>query len=100
MDGTQSRAPARTYPVMTRREIEALIAEGRNIIIKDQHVLKVDAWMKYHPGGDKAIQHMIGRDATDEVNAYVLSTPELRSLLAHPPGLTLMTAFILPEPWP
>jgi delta8-fatty-acid desaturase len=34
-------------------------------------VLKVDAWLKYHPGGDKAIMHMVGRDATDEVTAYV-----------------------------
>lgn len=65
------RAQARTYPTMTAREVEGLIAEGRNIIIMDQHVLKVDAWMKYHPGGDKAIQHMVGRDATDEVNAWV-----------------------------
>jgi sphingolipid 8-(E)-desaturase len=27
----------------------------------------VDAWLKYHPGGPKAIFHMLGRDATDEV---------------------------------
>lgn len=62
---------ARKYPVMTLAEIEGLIADGRKIIIVDQHVLKVDAWMKYHPGGDTAIQHMVGRDATDEVTAYV-----------------------------
>jgi sphingolipid 8-(E)-desaturase len=57
----------RVYPVISRREVESLIAEGRAIIIIDQYVLKVDAWRKYHPGGDKAIMHMIGRDATDEV---------------------------------
>jgi len=61
-------APARSYPVLARREIEALIAEGRAVFIVDQHVIKADAWRKYHPGGDKAIMHMIGRDATDEVN--------------------------------
>jgi cytochrome b involved in lipid metabolism len=33
-------------------------------------VLKVDAWIKFHPGGDKSIKHMVGRDATDEINAY------------------------------
>lgn len=71
MDATKTRAAAREYRVMTKAEIEGLIAEGRNIIIVDQHVLKVDAWMKYHPGGDKAIQHMVGRDATDEVTACV-----------------------------
>lgn len=57
----------RTYPVLSRREVEALIADGRTILIVDQHVLKVDAWLKYHPGGDKAIMHMVGRDATSEV---------------------------------
>ncbi|KAJ8111732.1 hypothetical protein ONZ43_g5552 [Nemania bipapillata] len=60
---------ARTYPLMSRREIEGLIAEGRMIFILDQYVIKADAWAPYHPGGDKAIRHMIGRDATDEVTA-------------------------------
>jgi delta8-fatty-acid desaturase len=46
-----------------------LIAQGRHLVIVDRHVLKVDGWLKYHPGGDKAILHMVGRDATDEVNA-------------------------------
>ena len=47
-----------------------MIAEGRKVIIVDGKVLKVDAWLKYHPGGDKSIMHMVGRDATDEVTAY------------------------------
>ena len=55
--------------IISRQEIEAQIAEGRHIIIVDGKVLKVDAWLPYHPGGDKAIKHMVGRDATDEVNA-------------------------------
>lgn len=59
----------RSPTILSRRQIEGLIADGRSIIIVDQKVLKVDAWMKYHPGGDKAIMHMVGRDATDEVNA-------------------------------
>lgn len=54
----------------SRREIEALIAAGRSIVIVDNKVLKVDAWMPYHPGGEKAMQHMVGRDATDEVTRY------------------------------
>ncbi|KAJ9138544.1 Fatty acid/sphingolipid desaturase [Coniochaeta hoffmannii] len=69
----------RTYPLMTRREVEHLIAEGRNIIIVNQHVLKVDAWIKYHPGGDKSIAHEIGRDATDEVT--VLHSPEAQQMM-------------------
>jgi len=62
----------REETLFTRRQIEGLIADGRTIIIVDQKVLKVDPWLKYHPGGEKAIQHMVGKDATDEVNAYVL----------------------------
>jgi delta8-fatty-acid desaturase len=64
-------APLRTEAVLSRRQIEGLIAEGKAIIIVNQRVLKVDPWLKYHPGGDKAIRHMIGKDATDEVNACV-----------------------------
>ena len=55
--------------VFSRREIEGLIADGRKIIILDNEVLKADAWLPYHPGGDKAIQHMVGRDGTDEIRA-------------------------------
>ncbi|PQE14530.1 fatty acid desaturase protein [Rutstroemia sp. NJR-2017a BBW] len=55
--------------ILSRRQVEGLIADGRSIVIVDRAILKVDGWMKYHPGGDKAILHMIGRDATDEVNA-------------------------------
>lgn len=58
--------PDRTW---TRREIEAFIADGRKIIILDGHVIKADAWLPYHPGGDKAILHMVGRDGTDEIRA-------------------------------
>jgi delta8-fatty-acid desaturase len=64
--GSQPKG-GRSYPVISRREIEAQIAEGRTIFILEQYVIKADAWLKYHPGGDKAIMHMVGRDATDEV---------------------------------
>lgn len=63
---------ARRQKVYDRREIEHMIAEGRTILIIENKVLRVDPWLKYHPGGDKAIMHMVGRDATDEINAYVL----------------------------
>lgn len=56
------------FPVLSRRQIEALIADSRAVMVVDGYVLKVDAWIQYHPGGDKAIMHMVGRDATDEVN--------------------------------
>lgn len=54
---------------LSRSQVESMIAEGRTMIIVNGKVLKLDAWLPYHPGGDKAIMHMVGRDATDEVNA-------------------------------
>jgi sphingolipid 8-(E)-desaturase len=56
--------------LFTRREIEGMIAEGRLIFIFDDRVIKADSWLKFHPGGSTSIKHMVGRDATDEVNAY------------------------------
>ena len=74
---------AKVFPLLTRRQVEGLIADGRSIIIVDGHVLKVDGWLPYHPGGDKAIQHMVGREATDEVTGCVfclLASPDDRGL--------------------
>lgn len=62
-----AQTKARTLRLYERDEIEALIADGKTIFILDGKVIKADAWRKYHPGGDKAILHMVGRDATDEV---------------------------------
>ncbi|KAK1964900.1 fatty acid/sphingolipid desaturase [Colletotrichum sublineola] len=59
-----------TLPVLSRGDVEALIAQGRRkLFILDNFVIKADAWIPYHPGGDKSILHMVGRDATDEVTA-------------------------------
>lgn len=60
--------------VFSRKEIEGQIANGKAIVIVDSKVLNVGAWMPYHPGGDKAMRHMIGRDATDEVTRYAAYT--------------------------
>lgn len=79
----------RIYPLLSRRQVEGMIADGRFVIIVDQHVLKVDGFIAYHPGGDKAMMHMVGRDATDEVNAFVSLC--WRNLVSTPNGsLTLV----------
>ena len=70
---------ARKDTTLSRRQIEGLIADGRSIIVANGMVLKVDAWLKYHPGGDLAIRHMVGRDATDEINAYGTTLPTASS---------------------
>jgi delta8-fatty-acid desaturase len=54
--------------VLSRREIESLIAVGHSVIILNGTVLKLDAWINFHPGGKKVIQHVVGKDATDEVD--------------------------------
>jgi sphingolipid 8-(E)-desaturase len=61
--------PPSRSSILSRRQIEGLIAAGRKIIILDGQVLKADAWLPFHPGGDKAILHMVGRDGTDEIRA-------------------------------
>lgn len=70
----RAKAAARKETLYSRRQIEGLIADGRKIIIVHQKVLKVDAWLPSHPGGFKAILHMVGRDATDEVKWCVLDS--------------------------
>jgi cytochrome b involved in lipid metabolism len=68
MSKTSILARARNK-LLSRRQIEGMIADNQLIVIVDDKVLKLDAWVKFHPGGDLAIQHMVGKDATDEVNA-------------------------------
>lgn len=64
-----TKSEGRRETILSRNDVEAAIVEGRTLIIVDGEVLQVNAWLPYHPGGDKAILHMVGRDATDEVNA-------------------------------
>lgn len=56
--------------VLSRDKIIELIAEGKAIIIYRNNVLNLTSWLKYHPGGETAVYHMIGRDSSDEMNAY------------------------------
>lgn len=69
MNSSSTLAGVRAYPYMSRNEIESRIAGGQKIVIFNQYVLKVDPWLPYHPGGEKALLHMVGKDATDEIQA-------------------------------
>ena len=53
---------------LSRRRIEGLIAAGHTIVITEGRVLQLDGWLDKHPGGRLAVLHMVGRDATDEIN--------------------------------
>lgn len=56
--------------VLSKETIEELIGKGKVVVIYKDYVLNLTSWLKYHPGGDKAVFHMVGRDATDEMHAY------------------------------
>lgn len=57
--------------IFSRREIEGLIANGETLVIYQNDVLRLNAWQQIHPGGRLVIQHMVGRDATDELSMFV-----------------------------
>ena len=57
-------------PTLSRNEVEARIAEGDILVIRHGYALRLNSWMSRHPGGDKAILHMVGRDASDEMDVY------------------------------
>ncbi|OAQ99337.1 hypothetical protein LLEC1_03289 [Akanthomyces lecanii] len=56
--------------VLSRPDIEAMVANGDAVVIFQDHVLRLNSWLRVHPGGDLAIRHMIGRDATSEITLY------------------------------
>lgn len=56
--------------IITPQQVKDLIASGKAIVIYKDNVLNLTPWLKYHPGGDKAVYHMVGRDATDEMEVY------------------------------
>ncbi|KAG6192319.1 hypothetical protein E4U24_004063 [Claviceps purpurea] len=70
--------------------VDELIANGNTIVIFQDYVLRLNSWLAKHPGGSLAIEHMVGRDATDEITAYH-SEKTLRTMKAFrigrkPPG--------------
>ncbi|CUM67951.1 uncharacterized protein PRCAT00005664001 [Priceomyces carsonii] len=60
----------RSSKIIPRSRIIELISQGNAIVIYKKYVLNLTSWLPKHPGGEKAVHHMIGRDATDEMNAY------------------------------
>ncbi|KAG6024034.1 hypothetical protein E4U41_001875 [Claviceps citrina] len=63
--GTMSRDA-----VLEPEMVDELIANGNTIVIFQDYVLRLNSWLDKHPGGSLAIEHMVGRDATDEIEAY------------------------------
>ncbi|KAI0068455.1 fatty acid/sphingolipid desaturase [Artomyces pyxidatus] len=62
-------APAK--PTWSRDTVAARILAGDSIFILHGRVIRVpQSWLGAHPGGALTILHFIGRDASDEIEAY------------------------------
>ncbi len=67
--------------MISAQKVEQLIAQGKPVVIHEGYALNISKWIDSHPGGRLAILHMVGRDATDEINMYaILYRPELTRL--------------------
>ncbi|CAG8487555.1 7689_t:CDS:1 [Paraglomus brasilianum] len=56
---------------ITTQELNRRIKEqNQALVIYANKVYRLDKWLKFHPGGELAIKHMIGKDATDAINAF------------------------------
>lgn len=56
--------------IWDRTEIATRITQGQQLIIYRGRILNVTPWAPYHPGGALALLHFVGRDATNEIEAY------------------------------
>ncbi|KAL5535396.1 hypothetical protein ACEPAF_3490 [Sanghuangporus sanghuang] len=75
--------PPDALALWSRDEIAARILAGENLFIYRSRVIRVTpSWLIRHPGGELAILHFVGRDATDEVDAFH-PDETIRLLLRH-----------------
>lgn len=66
-----SDAGSESGTVWTRQEIAERILQGENLVIYQGQLLRIPhSWLQAHPGGALAILHFVGRDATDEIEAF------------------------------
>ncbi|CDO71652.1 hypothetical protein BN946_scf184911.g123 [Trametes cinnabarina] len=57
--------------VWTRDQIAARILAGDTLFVLHGNLVRVpQSWLAAHPGGQLSILHFVGRDATDEVEAF------------------------------
>ncbi|ORY84401.1 fatty acid desaturase [Protomyces lactucae-debilis] len=79
---------------LSRTAVEERIDQGEILVIYQNQVLKLDHWLARHPGGDKAILHLVGRDGTDEMDRYH-AKETTRRMKAYAIGQVAMEA----RPW-
>jgi delta8-fatty-acid desaturase len=55
----------------TRERVAERVLQGDTLVVYRGRLLKIPpAWLEQHPGGALAILHFVGRDASDEVDAF------------------------------
>lgn len=55
----------------SRDAVAQRILQGDVLIVFRDHLLRIpNSWLDAHPGGNLALLHFVGRDATDEIEAY------------------------------
>jgi len=55
----------------SRDRVAAKILSGEHLIVYHDNLLRIPpSWLDAHPGGRLALLHFVGRDATDEIEAY------------------------------
>lgn len=60
-----------TLPVLTREQISSRIVSGQLLVVHLPLVYRIPTnWLALHPGGDLAILHYVGRDASNEIEVY------------------------------
>ncbi|KAJ3107912.1 hypothetical protein HDU97_002844 [Phlyctochytrium planicorne] len=65
-----AQSKSKNLPIMTFEEVQERVQKGDILIIFGNKVYNLTKWVKFHPGGDLAIIHMNGKDATDVILAY------------------------------
>ncbi|KAF8078690.1 delta 8-sphingoloid desaturase protein [Lyophyllum atratum] len=60
-----------THQTWARDVVAARILAGEHLIVYNGHLLRIpQSWLDAHPGGSLALLHFVGRDASDEIEAY------------------------------
>ncbi|KNE58818.1 hypothetical protein AMAG_04364 [Allomyces macrogynus ATCC 38327] len=76
---------------------DAVENHGRILFVYKQDVYDVTAWAKNHPGGELALRHLNGKDATDQVRVFH-PPPVLAKLPMYRAGTLAPAARAAPAP--
>ncbi|RKP08861.1 fatty acid desaturase-domain-containing protein [Thamnocephalis sphaerospora] len=57
--------PNRRDRIWTREELDQQINAGRKLVLFENGVYDMTRWIRHHPGGELAVDRLLGKDATD-----------------------------------